>query len=879
MKIYTKKLIAVAFVFASAFGFSQTVTWTNGNGTNIFSDPLNWNTSTTPISTDNVVFDGTSSANCTLDVDIDVNSMSINVGYGGIVDAASTNPIIETAFTQAAGTFKSTDQILTIGGNMTSTGGTFSHMNGAVEIFINSGASIAMSGTWNFNSLIISVTGLGSTQRTMDFGAGGVTTASLTLNSTTKLYTYKGTVNITGDLSILGTNTGNPTGNTGVFNFTGAGPISITGTGAVARNKIANVTMNTTGAVSLTGHINMMGTWLSTNVGSFTSGSSNVNFYGASCAITGGITAATTAYMDNVSIQSGATLGITNGTLLDMSGSFTHSGTFNANTSSVRFSGASAHSVAGTATLTTFNGVAQTGAGSLSFSHATNILDSIRINGGAVNLTNITLKSTSSLKGRLAEISGGGSASGNMTVETFIPGGTTDWAVLGASGVSGLTFNSWYGQIPMAIEGSTTGVTSSGGQYFESVQGWNEADAYGYDTTITVTSPIATGKGYWLFVGTGLSSTSNITTSVSGPVVSGSQSIGLSKSAQSGSCLLANPFASPISWDKINAANPGVTTGAIYVYNADLGITTSYAGGISTPNSPQAISSTIPMGQGFYVVANGAGPLVISESSKVSNNTSANPLLKTTSTSSSSTVGSVIYLQLTDGTYFDETAIRFHGAATPGYDNNLDAIKYFDSPGYIGYPGIWTARTTISTQGPGVDYSINSLPYATSSNAVIPVLARVYASGQHTISANNLSDLPPGTCVVLKDKLLNVTQDLSLGNYVCNIMDTTTTARFELTVCGNIALGVNNIQAAVSDNVLIKQDINGVYVDLNFDSKTTSYITATNVLGQQIMNPKQVECVSGKYYLDLNAKDQVVLVSVVANNKRTTKKFFIANQN
>jgi hypothetical protein len=875
MKIYTKKLIAVLLIFSATLGFSQTVTWTNGNGTNIFSDPLNWSTSAVPSNADNVVFDGTSTANCTIDMDIDVNSISINAGYTGIVDAASTNPIIESTFTQAAGTFLSTDQILTIGGNMTATGGTFSHMNGVVEVFIGSGASIVMSGTWNFNSLVISVTGLGSVQRSMDFGAGGITTSSLTLNSTSKLYTYKGTVNITGDLSILGTNVGNPTGNTGVFNFTGGGPISITGTGAAGRNKIANITMNTTGAVSMTGHINMMGTWLSTNVGSFTSGSSTLNFYGAACVVTGGLTAATAAYFDNVAIQSAATLGITNGTMMDMSGNLTHNGTFNANTSCLKFSGAGAHAVNGTATLTTVNAILKNGAGSLSFSHATDLNDSLKISGGSVTGTNLTLKSTSSLKGRIAEISGGGSLAGNISVETFIPGGNTDWAVLGASGVSGLTFNSWYGTIPMAIEGSTTGVTSAGGQYFESVQGWTESDAYGYDTTITVTSPITVGKGYWVFVGTSLSSSGPITTKVSGSPVTGSQPIVLSKSAQAGSCLLANPFASPISWDRINAANPGVTTGAIYVYNADVGITTSYAGGVSTPNAPTSISSTIPMGQGFYVVSNGVGPLVIDETSKVSNNTGANPLLKTTT---ASTIGSVLYLQLTDGTYFDETAIRFHGSATPAYDNNLDAVKYFDSPGYIGYPGVWTARTTISTQGPGVDYSINSLPYATSSNAVIPVLAKVYTSGQHTISASGISNLPPGTCVDLKDKLLNVVQDLTLGNYVCNIMDTTTTARFELTVCGNISLGVNNVVVA-SDNVLIKQDANGVYVDLNFENKTTSYISATNVLGQQIMNPKQVDCVSGKYYLDLNAKDQVVLVSVIANNKRTTKKFFVANQN
>lgn len=877
MKLYTKKLIAVLFVFIGSAVFAQT-TWTNGNGTNIWSDPLNWNTSAVPTSADDVIFDGTSVANCTIDIDIQINNLTITAAYSGIIDGTTgQNRIIQTNdYSQAGGTFISSDDTYNVTGNMTLTGGTFNSNAGTVILFVNSGATVTINGAFSFNNLMIThptpVTG--TAQRNVNFGTSA-SAVLLNLNGTNRLYSYTGNINVTSDLLVNGTNTNAPTGNTGVFTMSGAGPLTITGTAGAGRNRLGNVTINTTGSFGVSSQISVQGTWTSSNIGTRTAGTSTVHFAGTPAAISSGTTASTIAYFDNTNILSGNTLGINNGSFVDIDGNFTQAGTFNANTSLVQFTGAGSHAVNGTATLTAFNAIEKSGSGSLSFSHATDILDSLKITAGSVTGTNLTFKSTSSLKGRLAEITGG-SISGNISVETFIPGGSTDWAVLGASGVSGLTFNSWYGTIPMSIEGSTTGVTSAGGYYFESVQGWTESDAYGYDTTITVTSPITVGKGYWVFVGTGLSSTSAITTKVTGPVVTSTQPLPLSNSAQGGACLLANPFASPISWDRINASNAGKTTGAIYVYNADLGLTTSYSGGVSTPGGPQSISSTIPMGQGFYVQATGSGNLNISESDKVSNNTSANPLLKTTASS----IGTVIRLQIADGYGFmDEAAIRFHGAATPAFDNSLDAKKYFDSPGYAGYPGIWTKRTTISTQSGGADYSINSLPYATTSNAVIPVLAKVYATGQHTITGVDLTNLPPGTCVDLKDKLLNVTHNLLAGPYICNISDTTTTARFELTVCGNIVLGVNNIQASGSDNVLIKQDINGVYVDLNFENKTTSYISATNVLGQQIMNPKQVDCVSGKYYLDLNAKDQVVLVSVVANNKRTTKKFFIANQN
>lgn len=875
MKIYTKNFLLALSFSLIAFASNAQITWNNGNGTGLFSDPLNWSTAAVPSSADDVIFDGTSSANCTIDQDIQINNLTITAAYGGIIDGTSgNNRLIQTNnFSQAGGTFISTDDTYNVTGNMTLTGGTFNNNGGNVTIFINSGATISISGAFAFNDLTVThptpVTGVA--QRNLNFGTSA-SAVSLNLSGTNRLYSYQGNINVTSDLTVLGTNTGNPTGNTGIFTLSGAGPLTILGTAGAGRNKLGNVTINTSGSLILSSQIAVQGTWTNSNIGSLSAGSSTVHFGGgASAAITSGTTSTTKAYFSNVNVLASSTLGITNGSFVDISGNFTQAGSFTPNTSLVQFTGSSAHAVNGTATLTSFNAIEKSGSGALTFGHTTNILDSLKITAGAVTGTNLVFKSTSALKGRLAEITGG-SISGNITVETFIPGGSTDWANLGASGVSGLTFNSWYPTIPMAIEGSATDVTSAGG-YFESVWRWDETSAFGYDSTVTVNDPINVGEGYWLFVGTSLSSSGPITTTVTGGVVSGNQPITLTNSAQGGSCLIANPFASPISWDRIEAANPGVTTGEIFIYNADLGLTTSYVGGVSTPGGVGSATSTIPMGQGFYVIAN-SSPLNIDESAKVSNNTSSDPLLKTSATTS--TIGSVMYLHLTDGTYSDATAIRFHSNGTSGFDNGLDARKMFDSPGYLGYPGTYTQRTTISTKGAtGFDYSINSLPYALSVPAVIPVLARVYATAQHTISASGTSNLAPGTCVILKDKFLNVTQDLKTGDYVCIISDTTTfAARFELTICPNITAGVNN-NTPIDESVLVNQDRNGVYVDLKFEANTKAYITANNILGQQLMQPKQVECTSGKYYLDLNAKEQIIMVNVIANEKRTTKKVFI----
>ncbi len=64
--------------------FCATITWTNGNSTGIWSDPLNWSPNQVPTGGDDVVFDGTSTDNCTLDLDNQsVLSLTMTAAYTG----------------------------------------------------------------------------------------------------------------------------------------------------------------------------------------------------------------------------------------------------------------------------------------------------------------------------------------------------------------------------------------------------------------------------------------------------------------------------------------------------------------------------------------------------------------------------------------------------------------------------------------------------------------------------------------------------------------------------------------------------------------------------------------------------------------------------
>lgn len=517
--------------------------------------------------------------------------------------------------------------------------------------------------------------------------------------------------------------------------------------------------------------------------------------------------------------------------------------------------------------------------GTLGLGTALNILDSVKVSGGTLSSGGfLTLKSTASLKARIANCTGG-NISGSVNVETFALGGTTDWSVLGVSGVSGQTMNSWYGQIPMAIEGSATGVTSVGGEYWESVQGWNENDAYGYDTTITVATALTPGKGFWVYLGDGLGSTGDMIWSVTGSPVMGNVNYPVSSGgAQTGFNLVSNPYASPISWAKVLAASPGMFD-AVYIYNPDAG-QTQYVNGVASHPSTSGAADVIPMGQGFYVQSNGAASLNFTESCKVANNTNSNPLLRSAN-SVDPNIGAVMHLKVEGGGYSDYAAIRFHSGATTSFDGQFDAHKIYDSPGYVGYPGIWTKRTVIATQTEGVDYGINSLPYAYTQNAVIPVIVRVYSTGQYTISSSDFSNLQANgnTCIILKDKLTNVSHDLTAGDYVCNISDTTYAPRFELTVCanGNVPAGIKTNSAPLSNSVFISKDSKGIFTNLNFNKPTNATISVTNVLGQKIMDSKKVKVTNETVYLDVNTTEQLIFVTVETENEKVTKKFLNFN--
>jgi hypothetical protein len=508
----------------------------------------------------------------------------------------------------------------------------------------------------------------------------------------------------------------------------------------------------------------------------------------------------------------------------------------------------------------------------LSLGNTLNIIDRVDVNAGtlASGSGNLFIRSNASNKGRIGEV--GGAITGNIRVETFALGGTTGWTNLGCSGVNGRNVSSWDGQIPMTCAGCINGLNGAGGTAFTSIQGWdplaaaNDPAAY---TALTNTDPLNPGTGVWVYLGNGISSTGDMTWTVTGPATQGDRPVALSAAGTNtaggdGFNLIANPYASPISWNAALADNSGANvTSSIYAYNPDIGAV-SFNGVISSPSGSGELSDVIAMGQGFYVqkTVTAASSFTFRESHKVASNT---PLLKTNQAENS---GSVIRLAVNGAGGKDNTAIFFHPDATTNFDSKWDAWKLYAAPGVSGTGS--NQRTTISTKMGSDDYSINSLPLAITQDAIIPVLVKVNATGQHTISGTDLQNLP-NSCIILKDKLLNTSQDLKAGPYVCNISNTETSTRFELRVCADPAMAIDK-KSFVDQSVFIGQDMNGVYVKFNFDKSTPTSISVTNILGQTVVENKNLTADKDVVYINVPEKQQLLFVTVSTETQKVTKK-------
>jgi hypothetical protein len=136
---------------------------------------------------------------------------------------------------------------------------------------------------------------------------------------------------------------------------------------------------------------------------------------------------------------------------------------------------------------------------------------------------NLTIKSDNTTKGRIGRMGASGSMSGSgITVETIAKSGITGYANLGSAGITGRTFADWNDEFIITCLSCPDGSVVSSSP-FTSISAYDETsisgnfgDASHYVDITSISTPIGIGKGWWVYLGNGNLSTTDILLDVTG---------------------------------------------------------------------------------------------------------------------------------------------------------------------------------------------------------------------------------------------------------------------------------------------------------------------------------------------------------------------------
>lgn len=618
-------------------------------------------------------------------------------------------------------------------------------------------------------------------------------------------------------------------------------------------NAIGSLTMSN-GTLSFGGAFNLsIGGNFAYTSGTFTKGTGTVTYNGATAQTVAALNYNNLTFsgagQKNAAgtITVGATL--TNGSVLDMAGNTLTLGTSTANTGgTVRFSGATNGKLIGTGTVEYYGSTAQTIASgtyaALKVSNTTGAsvtalttVDALTIDASAIMNVNatkaLTVNTTLTNNGILNLQS---DATGTATIKTPVTlSGTGTYNVKQyLTGSGGATANGrfWYLSSPLdGVSATGFGVNQTSSKLWK----YNET-THGY-ATVSNSDVMEKGRGYVARLG----ANSTITHGAANVKLNtGTQTVSISRTetdSKKGYNLVGNPYAAYVTLDI--ADNPGIETsmwyrsmnsggtGMVYdTWNLATGL------GVVSSGSGDLTSDIAPM-QAFWVRATAPGTTNVTF--KQINTTHQPSTVKLRSAAVAS--AQKVRISVSNGVYSDQTLIGFFENAQDSYDT-YDSYKMSNEN--VAVPEIFTYVGTD-------EVAINGMAPLESSRE-LAIGFRTGTAGTFTFNASEISNMEEGTKVLLKDKLLNLTQDLTLSpSYTFTSDVTTTNSRFSLVITkvatvinmvaeepafnafaennGRINVQLSNIDAngtqiklySVSGKLLLSKPVDGAIT--TFDSK------------------------------------------------------------
>lgn len=394
-------------------------------------------------------------------------------------------------------------------------------------------------------------------------------------------------------------------------------------------------------------------------------------------------------------------------------------------------------------------------------------------------------------------------------------------------------------------------------------QGWQFFDGYdnGYGAT-TPFSNLSSARGYSIYT------TAADKMTFTGNLNGSSHTFNLSYTGAGddpGWNLIGNPF--PSNYD-LNGVDKLINTddvdNTIYFINGDLGITywNVLTGGTS------GYSDVVAPMQGFFVIATQGTTINFPAASKTP--VAALPLRSKGSGNLNyySPKGDVkkIKLELSKGTFKDETIVCLIGDATFGYDGDYDAHKlFFDK---TDFPSIYSEIGSLK-------YAINAVPEPEiTSNTVIPLTVKIKSAGTYTINASEFQNLE-NVKVILKHG--SAETKLSPGATYSFTTGSGTFTNFELVFVENGKKGTTGVNDVAGKQLVAWYSNSNLYINRSSELiADICDISIYDMQGRKVLAKENIGISAGNTtQVPVQLPKGMYMVHIVVNNKPFVSKIVV----
>ncbi|MCC2547637.1 T9SS type A sorting domain-containing protein [Hymenobacter sp. BT175] len=531
-----------------------------------------------------------------------------------------------------------------------------------------------------------------------------------------------------------------------------------------------------------------------------------------------------TASAKVLTINSGATLNLTGGTL-DVKGNLSNSGTLTASAGLLSLTGAAAQTLGGPGSSTLYN--LTVGSAGAALSGAVQVQRMLTLNGNLASGGNLTLASTSALSSMVVE--SGGQLQGTLAVQRQVSGTMAGYRhfsapVVGAtltqlgSGGSPITTNTSYNSSP--TPGSVIPfptVFDYDQNRLSTASPTTSSFDFGWLSPSSSAQTMTMGRGLTVQLN-GSQVVTMSGTAATAPVTV--TSLGNSGTAKSGWHLLGNPFLAALNLSTLRPAlQAGGLADALYVFRPSGAYTGAYDQYVNGIGTGSLTDGQLAVGQGFFVRnLTAASSASLSFTNGMRMTTYVNPgFLRQASTDPRPRLD----LNLSSGSAEDVVVFYAEASATTGADARFDAWK------------VPTATPlSLATVAGAEVLSIQGLPEISAAQ-VLPLTVAAAQPGCFTFEARQLLNFPVTASVVLEDRVTGTLHNLRAGAYVVPLSAGRHDGRFFLRLSDSRVTAVANARLSAALQLYPNPAAGKAFLSLPAES--AARIVVLNALGQQVL--------------------------------------------